>query len=304
MTKAQLNSPFESIAKRIDPQAKHVRHWPLTGGVSAQLEAIEYEFAEGADRRVVVRQHGAAEWKQLEDDVTATEFSLQTTLFQRGFPVPEPLFLDVSCSVLPSPYLVMPMVEGTTEVDETRLEDVLHQMADFLLRLHNLETEILNVTRQLPHGDNPVKGALEYVPDTASNALLRAALSSWVTKPSGTSLLHGDFWPGNILWSDNEIAAVIDWEDASIGAVESDLAGCRSEILVMFGEPAMEAFTQRYLSGTTREITDLPVWEVYASFAALSTMSEWGLPQEVEATRRERTAIFAERAAREVIDRA
>ena len=25
-------------------------------------------------------------------------------------------------------------------------------------------------------------------------------------------LLHGDFWPGNILWRDGRLVAVIDWE--------------------------------------------------------------------------------------------
>ncbi len=302
MTNMRPQFPFRSIAEKIDPSAEAVRHWTLTGGVSAQIEAIEYELPGGERRQVVVRQHGTADWKQHGDDATATEFGLQTTLFDAGLPVPEPLLLDVSCTLLPSPYLVMAMVEGTTAVDETRLESALHRMAEFLLRLHSLEIEAPSL-RRLPRGEDPVKGALQYVPDTAECASLRAALSSWVARPSENALLHNDFWPGNILWRGDEIAAVIDWEDASIGPVESDLAGCRSELMVMFGEPAMEAFTRHYLSGTTREIADLPVWEVYAGFAALGTMSEWGLPAAVEASRRERTAQFAERAARDVIER-
>ena len=252
---------------------------------------------------MVVRRHGAADWKIREDDVTATEFALQTALFEAGMPVPEPLLLDVSGSLLPSPFLVMAMVEGTTVVDENHMQEALHQMADFLLHLHSLDIETLGLT-QLPHGEDPVNGALEYIPDTASHAALRAAIASWITSPTETTLLHGDYWPGNILWKDNKLAAVIDWEDAAIGAAVSDLAGCRSEIMVMYGEPAMETFTNRYLAGTAREMSDLPLWEVYAGFAALGTMADWGLGQEIEAVRRERTVLFVNQAARKIIDQA
>ena len=217
--------------------------------------------------------------------------------------MPEPLLLDVSRSVLPSPFLVMEMVEGTTVVDKNRLQEALHQMADFLLLLHNLDVEALGLS-QLPRGEDPVLGALEYVPDTASQAALRAAIARRGTKPTRTTLLHGDFWPGNILWKDNKLAAVIDWEDATIGSAVSDLAGCRSEIMVMYGEPAMETFTKRYLAGTTCEMSDLSLWEVYAGFAALQTMADWGLAPEIEAVRRERTALFVDRAARKIIDQA
>jgi aminoglycoside phosphotransferase (APT) family kinase protein len=30
-------------------------------------------------------------------------------------------------------------------------------------------------------------------------------------------LLHGDYWPGNILWRDGTIEAVVDWEEAQFG---------------------------------------------------------------------------------------
>ena len=45
------NSLFKSIAERIDARAKYIRHWPLTGGVSAQIEALDLNSQEeSADR--------------------------------------------------------------------------------------------------------------------------------------------------------------------------------------------------------------------------------------------------------------
>ncbi|MCI0397582.1 MAG: phosphotransferase [Chloroflexi bacterium] len=43
-------------------------------------------------------------------------------------------------------------------------------------------------------------------------------------------LLHGDFWPGNTLWQDGKLVAVIDWEDARSGDPLIDLAISRLDI--------------------------------------------------------------------------
>lgn len=301
MTDDDQNGPFETVAELVDTSATYVRHWPLIGGVSAQINAIELALANGGHRQVVVRRHGAADWKSLEDDVTASEFALQTTLFNLGLTVPEPLMLDVSGTVFSSPYLVMEMVDGTTEVEDSQLTDALLKMADFLLRLHALDTDPLDLTL-LPSGDDPVQGALQYIPDTPSNTALRTAVSYWKPCPPDDTLLHGDFWPGNIMWRDGEIVAVIDWEDAAIGSAVSDVAGCRSELMAIYGEAAMQTFTEHYLANTSHDMTDLPLWEVYAGYAALGSMADWGLEPGIEALRRDRTQVFVDRAAKETLD--
>ena len=55
-------------------------------------------------------------------------------------------------------------------------------------------------------------------------------------------LLHGDFWPGNILWRDGQIVGVIDWEDAAFGDPLADIANTRLELLWAFGVEAMRQF--------------------------------------------------------------
>ena len=57
-------------------------------------------------------------------------------------------------------------------------------------------------------------------------------------------LLHGDFWPGNTLWRDGKLVAVIDWEDAALGDPLADLARSRLEVLWAYGGDAMHAFTE------------------------------------------------------------
>jgi aminoglycoside phosphotransferase (APT) family kinase protein len=173
-------------------------------------------------------------------------------------------------------------------------------MAEFLLRLHKLEPKTISVPG-LPQREDPVAGALLYVPDTPQWSALRKAITNWQPKALPASILHGDFWPGNIIWHNEQIAAVIDWEDAAIGTPVSDVACCRAEIVAMYGQQAMTLFTDHYLLHSNLDFSDLPLWDAYVGFAALATMHSWGLEAQVEATRRTRTELFVKQAAEAII---
>ena len=92
---------------------------------------------------------------------------------------------------------------------------------------------------------------------------LNAALPRKTRNPS--VLLHGDYWPGNILWQNDTLVAVIDWEDAALGDPLSDLAITRLDLRWIFGTAAMKTFTEKYLRQVKLDITDLPVWDLYAA---------------------------------------
>ena len=96
-------------------------------------------------------------------------------------------------------------------------------------------------------------------------------------------LLHGDFWPGNTLWKDGRLVAVIDWEDAAIGDPLADVANARLELLWALGIDAMKAFTRRYASiATAVDFTDLPYWDLWADLRLAGRTSEWGLDEITE----------------------
>jgi aminoglycoside phosphotransferase (APT) family kinase protein len=78
-------------------------------------------------------------------------------------------------------------------------------------------------------------------------------------------LLHGDYWPGNILWRDDTIVAVIDWEDAQIGDPLIDFAISRLDILWIFGSDAFHAFTSHYQSLMDIDYVNLPYWDLCAA---------------------------------------
>lgn len=302
MNDSQRFAVFQSISRRIADQAELIRHWPLTGGVSASIDALELDMPEGTRSYFVVRSAGEQQWKDQADNTIENEFELQRQLFQKGLPVAEQILLDSTGKILPTPYAVMKMVDGTTAVPEQNIESAVIDMANFLLRLHQLDPESIAVPG-LPQRENPVAGALKYVPDTLEWSALRKTIANWQTTTLPASILHGDFWPGNIIWQHDQIVAVIDWEDAAIGSPVSDVACCRAEIMAMYGQHAMTLFTDQYRSQTNLDFSDQPLWDTYVGFAALATMHSWGLKPQVEAARRAHTELFVKQAAEIIISR-
>lgn len=261
-------------------------------------------MSDGTTDRVVVRQHGAATWKPLEEGVTSTEYALLEVLADAGLPVPRPRLLDLSGTVLPAPYLVLPFVDGTTE-PRMPSSAAVERMAGFLARLHELDVASRPIPPTLPRRANPMPELLEYLDDGLKD--LRRLLERRPAEPVAPlaeSVLHGDFWPGNVLWRGHELVAVIDWEDAAMGDPLSDLACCRVELACAYGEAAMEAFTRHYLRARDGAVDRerLALWELYVSSAALASMDQWGIEPRVLASRRSTTATFLKRAATLVLD--
>ena len=116
-------------------------------------------------------------------------------------------------------------------------------------------------------------------------------------------LLHGDYWPGNLIWRDGRIAAVIAWEDAELGDPLFDLAITRLELLWLLGVEAMETFTLHYQSTTAANTGNLPYWDLCAAIRPANVIATWaeawraqGMPQITEETMRRDHKMFVDQA--------
>lgn len=267
------------------------------------MHALSISAPDGAVRRVVVRRPAESQWKSKTADATRTEFELHAALHAQGFLAPRPCLIDDSEELLPSAYFVMAFVEGSTTVRGTELPSALGQMADYLARLHALDVEGVGLP-PLRALEDPLESLGAYLDDSPFLDRLRAGAPRLRPREAPpVSLLHGDFWPGNVLWHEGRMAAVIDWEDASLGDPLSDLACARVELLCRYDAAAMDRFMNRYVEQTAPDLTALPLWEVYVSAAALSSMAAWGLDPADEAERRRRTDGFFARAKAELLAR-
>lgn len=304
MPSLKEDSKFEQIAHKLDPHSKLLRAWELKGGVSARVTALEILRLDGHTQKLLVRQHGEID-RQHNPHIAAGEFKLLHLLHSAGVPVPEPYYLDQSGDIFPTPYVAIEYIEGQTEFAPSNLNDYLLQFAAHLSRIHQLDSSKLDLSF-LPKIEQRYAEKLSTRPAKPDESLderrIRDALESTWPMPqrSPSVLLHGDYWPGNLLWRNGQLVGVIDWEDAATGDPLADLANSRLEILWAFGIDAMQQFTHRYRSMTTIDFTDLPYWDLCAALRPIAKIAQWGLDDATERTMRERHRWFTAQAFEEL----
>jgi aminoglycoside phosphotransferase (APT) family kinase protein len=276
-----MSSAFDEAAWRaafddVCAPREFVAARPLAGGVSAETVEIRYITPAGMFNRVIGRRHGAADLAR-NPRIAYDELRLLELL--REAAVPAPVGIGVSDrGILPNPVIITSFVEGSH--DSTHA-DHIERAADLLARIHrqpasNALVFLRRVTNDVP----PVRDALD---DGLGESRIRAALAT-VPPPESREavLLHGDFWPGNLLWQDDGQPVAIDWEDAATGDPLYDLANARLEWRLAYSARASARFTRRYRQVTGRDLTALPWWDLRAALKLCGKLSSFGPEPQIE----------------------
>ena len=300
MAASEIHDKFEQLVQKIVPQSKLLRAWELTGGVSAQVTALEIERPGGQTKKMIVRRHGAVDLQQ-NPQIAADEFKLLQITRSAGLATPAPYYVDLSGEIFPNPYIVIEYIDGKPEFALDKIADLIPQLAMHLTRIHAVDCANLDLSFLPKQEERSAKKLSErpaQLDESLGEGRIRDILESiWpLSQQNGSVLLHGDFWPGNILWRDGRLRAIIDWEDAALGDPLADVANTRLEILWAFGIDAMQSFTQRYQSMTTIDFTNLPFWDLLAALRPASKLSEWAADDIAEQRMRERHRLFVTQA--------
>jgi aminoglycoside phosphotransferase (APT) family kinase protein len=292
---------FALLAEKVRPGSRLVRAWALTGGVSAQVTAMELALPDGRRTKLVVRRQGAVD-RERNPRIAEDEFRLLALLRDAGVPVPAPHYVDGAGEVLGSPCVVMEFVEGQAGPDSSDLPQAIPQMASQLSRIHNVTPAHADL-RFLPKQEGLDREKLGERPDKLDESIgegrIRDALERvWpLPNKNGDVLLHGDYWPGNTLWKDGRLVAIIDWEDASVGDPLEDVANSRLEMLWAYGVEAMQDFTEQYMRAVRGiDFATLPFWDLCAALRPAFKIAAWAGNDEREAIMRERHRWFVEKA--------
>lgn len=266
MTTNENLAQWKRLVTQLAPGAHPVRAWSLSGGISAGMTALEGVMPGGERRRWVLRRPSAAALA-LNPHAAGQEFRLLTQLYVQRLPVPQPLLLDESGELLAGPGLVLEYIDGAPEFSPADRVGFARHLAGLLARFHTVQGDF-SFLPALPTdvdtlcGPRPARCNVELQEER-----IRAALAAAGAPPPAPAagLLHGDFWPGNVLWRGGAPVAVIDWEDAFTGNLLFDLAGARMELAWIMGLDVMDAFTSAYCALTGLEIAALPYWELRAA---------------------------------------
>jgi aminoglycoside phosphotransferase (APT) family kinase protein len=267
----------EWVRDTLAPGGRVVRVRPLRGGISSSVHLAQLVDREGVRQAVVVRRYGEY-WQRVDPAACGREFALLQALERARFSAPRPLLLDAEGGPFGAPTVIMTRLPGRPLLWPYDLEDYLHQMAVKLAELHSLPTGGLDF---LPRQRDMVLTSLAsraQTDDPLQSAVCDAAVAAWPRVSESAPrrvLVHGDYWPGNLLWLRRRLVGVVDWEQPRLGEAAKDVATCRGDLAVLFGQAVADAFVTHYEAAAGQPVQDLPFWDVFVSTWAVPEIDEW-----------------------------
>lgn len=214
-----------------------VRGWLAEHGVTAPQEMRRLATATTADLfaidDLVLRWYSTGAFLEVEPDALAREVAALTTLADT--PVPAPRL--VAWSDDPAA-LLMTRLPGEHALDAREPGVVL----DLLDSIHSVEPGGLARWTYRGYHEGRKLAPPRWWRDHAvwDRAVRWSADRQPDLKPA---VIHRDFHPGNILWTDATISGVVDWGSACLGPAAFDLAHYRVNLATLVGpEVADRAF--------------------------------------------------------------
>ena len=268
-----MKTKLQKVLNSFVPGLELIHFEPLTGGVSSEVFLIEAKQNKTQIKLVLRYEAGPPSKNDIKN-----EFNLLQALANTNIPSAEPLFIDTSCKILDKPFMLLSFLEGDINIPNTDNLDLITKMADQLRSIHSINPALLP---DLPIQIDPMEGLLKYLPKGDEWMEIRNYLSSLKnTAFEGQRVfLHGDFWPGNILWAKDQIVAVIDWDYAAIGDPVSDLAVSSLEMRYEYGKEGMNQLCEAYLKHSMIDNSRFSLWLISIASSTLHFINQWNLSE-------------------------
>lgn len=212
---------------------------------------LTYEVSDGRSAWIVRRPPLGHVLATAHD--MAREYRVMSALRGTGVPVPTTYALCEDEAVLGAPFYVMELVSGRpyryatdlAALGEARTRTISEALVDTLVDLHHVEPDAVglgDVGRPDGFLDRQVRRwrkqlDASYTRDLPVADELYERLAGSVPAGSMVGIVHGDFRLDNVLVDDlDRMAAVIDWEMATLGDPLTDLA-----LMLVYGRLAASA---------------------------------------------------------------
>lgn len=270
---------LETLLETLEPGSKLEQVSMFPQSFSNATHLVKAKTKAGTSFQVVLRRYNPANESPARK--TVREFNALKVLQDSSVPTPEPLLMDETGELIGSPGIVTSFVEGKQFLGLTHPTEWAKALAKMLVNIHNVPCDLST--------DYWMDGTTETLWFIYSDTLIERVASHedgeiiWQTvrdyvsrlKPVKSTLIHIDFWSGNILWRNGNISAVLDWEEAARGESGYDLAYARMELFLLGLDDAAEVLLETYQAETGKAVENLPFWELAASVRSMPDPAGW-----------------------------
>ncbi len=201
-------------------------------------------------------------------------------LMQRAnIPAPAPIWVD-SDGIFENQAIIISYVEGAPDLTPANPFEWAEQLAGVLARIHEVRLEGEDIDL-FPRGAGQEIAELQDRPEMilehplGEDLLRRRVLLAQRDIPSEPVFSHTDFWPGNTLWDEGRLTAVVDWESPATGDREMDVAYCSLDIRYLGMDRVADHFIKSYREVTGHSLQNLGHWESVGLCRPMPDIGEW-----------------------------
>lgn len=276
---APTREQFDRIAKAIDPHARVVSTRKLTGGIASRMDVVELDGIE-SPRQVVTRQYYVDDRRAAGQQARCESTTLRV-LAANGVPAPEVIIGEEAADILGRPAIVMSYLDGLPDLTPADPHDWARQLARAIAQYHAIE--VPDALASLLRADydslfrwmDAEKPPGRFVKHELGVKLWDAMRHMWPrVDRSARKLLHTDIWPGNTVWNDGHLLAIVDWEWPGIGEPSSDVAYFLGDAAYS-GFDIEQTFIEEYENASNRPVKDLLFWKMTAAARAMPDVGPW-----------------------------
>jgi aminoglycoside phosphotransferase (APT) family kinase protein len=273
---------LKSLLEIIVPGSEFVAIHSLEGDFSNSTHLVDGKSSDGSLFQVVARRY-AIFGDYDRGEKARREFKTLRLLRSYGCAVPEPLYLDDTGAILGSPGIVTRFAPGKLIMEQPYPVQWAETLAKTLAGIHSISITTSD-TSFLLDGNSEVLWFLkskdsvpEYISTHPKGMVLWKAITDYLPKQIKVepSLVHIDYWSGNILWDKGVISAVVDWEEAAQGDPGIDVAYCRMDMILCGMSEAADKFLSVYEKEMGKPVSNLGFWELAAAVRPMLTPDGW-----------------------------
>lgn len=228
--------------------------------------------------RIVLRRYGPW-YHERGEDAAAREIRALELLQKANVPAPAPIWLDTD-GVFEEQAILISYVDAQPELTPSNPFDWAERLATTLTRIHDIRLDDEDRSVFLPGAGEDIQRIQNEPEVLLEHPLGEELLRRRVTlgQRSGDSeqvFSHTDYWPGNTLWSNDELRAVVDWESPSTGPREMDLAYCSFDIRYLGMDKVAERFVSAYREESDVSLDGMAHWEAVALCRPMPDIAKW-----------------------------
>ena len=269
-------SRAQRVLDAVVPGSRLLSIAPASAAFTNAVDVLDTVSPAGQRNRLVV--------KRLTDEPdperATADFRGLRIARRRSIPAPEPLLLDATGEVLGLPGIVTRFVQGRQIANPEDPIKWAKDLADLLLRIHDVrpdagERQGIYDGNQLGlyflTGDWPEKMGGHPLSDTIYGTIRELRFGLRKVPPV---FLHMDYWPGNVLWLDGRVSAVLDWDAAAYGDPALDVGYFRMNMYLRGIKEAAGIFLEHY-EATRGPVVNLGFWELACAARPLPVPAAW-----------------------------